>query len=209
MRIRGFDGIGLAARLAVALLAPATSLAISPERPAAPESEVARPSDTSEDAGGYGEVIVAPLVIGYTEEFLSTDLSRHRIQGADVLRMQRHFQEVVAQKLGDAYPVATDPGPRVAHLEAVLIDHVVDKREWFRPFQVTFRSAPRVRLAAFLRDSQTGAVVDRVGLSLGPQANRMMKDSQGFYWHFMRKVFDRLATRVRWSLEDGARAVSE
>jgi len=29
-----------------------------------------------------------------------------------------------------------------------------------------------------------------------------MKSSSGFYWEFMQKVFDRLATRVRWSLED-------
>jgi hypothetical protein len=210
MRTQDLERVGLAACLAVALLAPGTSLAISPEKPAAPKSEAVPPSNASEDVGGYAQVLVDPLSIGFTKDFLSNeDLHSQRIQGGDVLRVRRHYREAVAAKLGDAYPIAAEPGPRIVRLEAILIDHVLDKYEWLRPTKVTFRGAPRVRLVALLRDSQTGAVVDTVGLSLKPQPNRMMRDSPGFYWHFMRKVFDRLATRVRWSLEDGARAVSE
>ena len=105
--------------------------------------------------------------------------------------------------VASAFSVWPEPGPRVLRMDAFLIDHVLDKRDWLVPTRTVFRSAPRVRLIVFLRDSQSDELVDSVGLTLAPHGSRLMKDSPGFFWHYMRIVFDRIATRVRWALEDG------
>ena len=154
-------------------------------------------------------MLVAPLAIGYTRGFLSNDeLREFRIEGADLERIRRHYLEMVTAGLASAYPIASEPGPAVVRVDAILIDHVLDKRDWLSPTRLVFRGAPGVRLVAFLRDSQTGELVGRVGFDLQPRANRLMKESPGFYWHFMRRVFDRIATRLRWTLEDNARVPS-
>ena len=197
LRARGFGRISAIALLAIALLAPTMSLAF-------PYGSVARqPEGLSPGTGqsGYAQLLIDPLVVGYTREFLAThEMRDHRIGGQDLERIRRHYQEIVAVKLAEAYPIASLPGPGVIRVEAVLIDHVLDKRGWLAT-SVTFQSAPRIKLVAILRDSETGRLVDTVGLLLRPRANRLMKDSPGFYWDYMRKAFDRIATRIHWRLE--------
>jgi hypothetical protein len=148
--------------------------------------------------------VISSLEVGFTKEFLASgDQREHRIRGADVKRMQQHYQEVVSSKLATDYTISEAPGPGVVRLDAFLIDHVLDKRDWLAT-ESSFRSAPRVRVVVFLRDSRSDELVDTVGLTLGPRSSRLMKDSPGFYWHYMRRVFDRIATRVRWALENQA-----
>ena len=204
MRIRYFEHVCLSASLAIALLNPVSSWASEREIPATPESEIAHPSVSGTSSRSYGKVQIAPLTIGYTRGFLSNaKLREFQIAGADLERIRRYYLEIITDELATAYPIASEPGPAVVLVDAVLIDLVLDKRDWLLPTRLVFGGAPRFRLVAYLRDSQTGEVVGRVGFDLKPHANRLMKESPGFYWHFMRQVFDRIATRVRWALEDG------
>jgi hypothetical protein len=208
MRSRGFEYVCLSASVAIALVTTTKSLALDHEIPAA-AVEIASPRIESAGLSGYARVLIHPLSVQYTTEFQSKAALRdHRVEGRDLEEIRRHYREMVTAKLDDAYPIASKPGPRVLRLEAVLLDHVLDKREWLVPTRILFRGAPKVQLIVFLRDSQTGAIIGRVGLDLRPHADRLMKESPGFYWHFMRRVFDRIATRVRWALEDSAETPS-
>jgi hypothetical protein len=183
---------GLIAILALGLAAPAV----------AQETE---PTSTPEwTAGPSPQVIVHPLLVAYTDEFLAHQRRRkHQVTGRDLERMRRDYQRVLTEKLAAEFPVASEPGPRVVRVDAVLLNHELDKSDWLAT-KLVFGSGPGVRLVAYIRDSQTGAILDRVGITLRPRANRMMKESPGFYWHYMRRVFDRIATRVRWALEESA-----
>ena len=212
MRVRGLERIFLSALIeltAIGLIVPTASLAFG-EMPSRRHGDAvpdpARPPDASGTARqDYTRVLIGPLRIGFTKGFLAgDDLSEHRIQGPDVERINRHYREIITSKLASAYSISPEPGPQVVRLDALLIDHVVDKRDWLAPVRLNFRTAPRVRLIVFLRDSQSDELIDTVGLTLGPRGGRLMKDSPGFYWHYMRRVFDRIATRVLWSLEDAA-----
>ena len=212
MRVRGLERIfpsALIALTAIVLIAPTASLAFD-ETPSRRHGDAAPDHASPPDGSGmaqrrYARVLIGPLEVGFTKGFLaSDDLREHRIRGADVERIRRHYREVVTSKLASAYSIAPEPGPRVVRMDSFLIDHVLDKRDWLVPTRGSFRTAPRVRLIVFLRDSQSDELVETVGLTLGPRGGRLMMDSPGFYWHFMRRVFDRIATRVRWALEDGA-----
>ena len=205
MWVRGFERVCLSASVAIALLTPAISQASGQEIPVTQGSDGAPRSVSGASLGGYARVLVAPLELGYTKGFLASNKLRDfRFKGADLERIRRYYREIVTAKLASAYPIASEPGPAVVRVEALLIDPVLDKRDWLVPTRIVFRSAPRVRLIALLSDSQTGKNVGSVGFNVRPRGDRLMKESPGFYWHFMRRVFDRIATRVRWTLEDGA-----
>jgi hypothetical protein len=155
--------------------------------------------------GAQPQVIVHPLSVRYTPDFLAHKKHRkHQVTGRDLDRMRRHYQEVVTEKLAAGFVIASKPGPRVVRIDAVLVNHELDKGHWLVPTRIAFVGAPRVQLVAYVRNSETGEILDRVGLTLSPDPNRLMKASPGFYWHYMRRVFDRIGTRVRWALEDGA-----
>ena len=215
MRIRDLGRILQPALIAVAailIIAPGISPACDespsgPHRdavPGAPHRVAALGHPVSpRGARGYSSVLIGPLLVGFTEGFLANrDQREHRVQGADLERMERTYREAIGSNLAPEYAISEVPGPCVVRADAILIDHVLDKRDWLSPVQTSFRSAPRVRLVVFLRDSRSNEVVDTVGLTLPPRGSRLMKDSPGFYWHYMRLVFDRVATRVRWALED-------
>jgi hypothetical protein len=212
MRVRGLERICLSLLIgltAIALITPTASLAFG-EMPSRRHGDAVPDHASPPDASGmprqgYTRVLIGPLKIGFTKGFLAGDeRSEHRIRGADVERIDRYYREIVTSKLASAYSISPEPGSQVVRLDALLIDHVVDKRDWLAPVRLNFRTAPRVRLIVFLRDSLSEELIDTVGLTLGPRGGRLMKDSPGFYWHYMRRVFDRIATRVLWSLEDTA-----
>jgi hypothetical protein len=151
------------------------------------------------------QVIVHPLLVRYTSEFLAhKKLRKHQVVGRDLNRILRDYQEVVTANLASEFAIVSKPGARVLRIDTVLVNHELDKSDWLVPTRDFFRGAPGVQIVAYVRDSQTGEILDRVGLTLRPRSNRMMKSSPGFYRDYMRKVFDRIATRVRWALEDGA-----
>jgi len=202
----------LIAVAAILIIAPGISPACD-ETPSGPYSDAvpgiphrgAVPGHPGSPRGvrGYSSVLIGSLLVGFTEGFLANrDRRERRVQGADLERMERTYREVVGSKLAEEYAISEVPGPCVLRADALLIDHVLDKRDWLSPLQTSFHSAPRVRLVVFLRDSQSNQVIDTVGLTLAPHGDRLMKDSPGYYWHYMRLVFDRVATRVRWALED-------
>jgi hypothetical protein len=201
MMVHRCKQIGLIALLTVGLATPAASQGV-----ASAGRSGAQPTPAVESAiDARQQVIVHPLLVRYTPEFLAhTGRRKHQIKGRDLERIRRYYEEVVTAKLASEFSIASRPGPRVVRVDAVLVDHEIDKRDWLVPTRIAFRGAPRVQLVAYLRDSQTGEILDRVGMTLRPDPNRLMKESPGFYWHYMRRVFDRIGTRVRWALEDGA-----
>jgi hypothetical protein len=194
----------LIAVAAILIIAPGNSPA-SDETPSSSHSDAVPGHPASpRGAHGYSSVLIGPLLVGFTEGFLANRYQRERrVQGADLERMERTYREVVGSKLAPEYAISEEPGLGVVRVDALLIDHVLDKRDWLTPVVLSFRSAPEVRLVVFLRDSRSNELVDTVGLTLPPRSGRLMRDSPGFYWHYMRIVFDRIATRVRWALEDG------
>ena len=101
-----------------------------------------------------------------------------------------------------SWTIVKEAGPRVVRVDAVLVDLQIDKRGWLLPARETLRTAPRAQLVAYVRDSRTGEILGRVGIALRPQPNRLMQDSPGAYWRYMRRVFGRIGTRVRWAIED-------
>jgi len=215
MRIRDLGRI-----LQPALIAVAAILIIAPGISSASEETPSRPHRDAVPGGphrgavpghpvlprgarGYSSVLIGPLLVGFTEGFLADREQRERrVQAADLERLERTYREAVGSKLAPEYAISEVPGPGVVRADALLIDHVLDKRDWLAPAQTTFRSAPDVRLVVFLRDSRSNELIDTVGLALPPRSSRLMKDSPGSYWHYMGLVFDRIATRVRWALED-------
>lgn len=216
MRIRDLGRILQLALIAVAailVIAPGISLAsdeaasspdhhavpVDPHRDAVPDHPVA-----PRGARGYSSVQIGPLLLGFTEGFRANrEQGARRVRDADLERLERTYREAVGSKLAPEYAISEVPGPGVVRAEALLIDHVLDKSDWLAPATTTFRSAPDVRLVVFLRDSRSNEIVDTVGLTLPPRSGRLMVGSPGSYWHYMRLVFDRIATRVRWALEDG------
>jgi hypothetical protein len=202
--VRHFERVATSIFVGLAILIPTTSTAFESSDPATLHDEVSLPPASSPLTNSYQRVLIDPLDVEYTAKFLSDDDRRdYRIEGKDLERIRRHYVEVVTAKLMAEYPIASKPGPGVLRIDSVLLDPVLDKRDWLVPTRFVVRGAPRVELIALLRDSRTNEVVDFVGLVIRPHANRLMKDSPGFYWHFMRRIFDQIATRVRWSLEDG------
>ena len=194
----------LIAVAAIVVLAPGSAPA-SEETLSSPYPD-AVPDDpgSPRGAGGYASVQIGPLLVGFTEGFLANrDRYGRRVRGADLERMERSYQEAVGSNLGPEYAISEVAGPGVVRADALLIDHVLNKRDWLKPAKTTFRSAPGVQVVVFLRDSRSGELVDTVGLTLPPRSSRLMREGPGDYWHYMRLVFDRVATRVRWALEDG------
>jgi hypothetical protein len=203
----------LIAVVAILIIAPGISpasaeTASSPGRHAVPvdsrRDEVPDHPVAPRGARGYSSVQIGPLLLGFTEGFgADREQSARRVREADLERLERTYREAVGSKLAPEYAISQVPGPGVVRADAVLIDHVLDKRDWLAPGLTTFRSAPEVRVVVFLRDSRSDELVDTVGLTLPPRSGRLMVSSPGSYWHYMRLVFDRIATRVRWALEDG------
>ena len=194
----------LIAVVAILIVAPGISPA-SDETPSSPYRDAVPGYPVSpRGTRDYSSVLIGSLWVGFTEGFLSNrDQREHRVQGADLERMERTYREAVGSNLAAEYAISEVPGPGVLRADALLIDHVLDKRDWLA-VKTVFRSVPDVRLVVFLRDSRSNRVVDIVGLTLPPRSSRLMKDTPGFYWHYMRLVFDRVATRVRWALDDAA-----
>ena len=200
MRLGGLVRIGRFALLGIAALSAAPATAFELGTPATSTTEAA--SAFGSGPGGYERLLIEPLNVLYTAEFLLSDQGDLQFEDSDVERIRRYYRDVVTTQLA-AYPIALEPGPRVLRLDGALIDPVLDKRNWLVPTRFLFRVAPRLQLVVLLRDSRTDEIVDRVGLMVRPQANRLMQQSPGSYWHFMRRVLGRMATRVRWSLEQG------
>ena len=178
MRVRDLGRILQPALIAVAailIIAPGISPACD-ETPSGPYSDAvpgiphrgAVPGHPGSPRGvrGYSSVLIGSLLVGFTEGFLADrDRRERRVQGAALERMERTYREVVGSKLAEEYAISELPGPCVLRADALLIDHVLDKRDWLSPLQTSFHSAPRVRLVVFLRDSQSNQVIDTVGLA--------------------------------------------
>ena len=214
MRIRNLGRIlrpRLIAVVAILIIAPGISPA-SDETPSSPYRDAllgdphgdAIPGDPVSPRGtrDYSSVLIGSLWVGFTEGFLANrDQHERRVQGADLERMVRTYREAVGSNLAPGYAISEVPGRGVVRADALLIDHVLDKHDWLAPSKTSFRSAPDIRLVVLLRDSRSNRLLDTVGLTLPPRSSRLMVDSPGGYWHYMRLVFDRIATRVRWALE--------
>jgi hypothetical protein len=202
MGVRRLERMSIVVLLAFSLTTSAapqvlasTSRIDAPEKPAAVF-----------EFGPHTQVIVDPLVVGYTREFMANRKKRKLvIRGRELERIRRHYHEVIMEKLGSNFVIASQPGPRVVRVEAYLVNHEFAKHKW-RASTTAFRGAPRFHLAAYLRDSRTGLILDSAGMTLSPVAGRLMKESRGYYWQLMRSAFDQIATELRVTLEDGADA---
>jgi hypothetical protein len=179
------------------------ALPFASEAPATADVAEGFASAASSKSRPFSHVLIRPLRFEYTPEFLADDAhGKKRSRVEDLQRIQRYYYEIVEKKLTPDFERASVSGPGVALVEGVLVDFQIDKTDWSEPTQLTFRGAPEVQIVAYLHDSETGDAIDTIGLTFRPQPMRLMKSGTGFYWDFMRRVIDRLATRVRWSLED-------
>ena len=83
----------------------------------------------------------------------------------------------------------------------MLVDPVLDKSWWLKPGKSIYRGEVSHSLVVVLRDSETGSVLHRVKLPLRV-GTLGFEDSPINYWGYMRLIFDRIASRVRWALDD-------
>ncbi len=159
------------------------------------------------DWNRFRRILVHPLDVAYTPK---SGRVRHthypsELRPEDLERARRYFQRAFEKKMARSYPVTTDPGPDVLRVDAVLVDAAPDKSWWLRPGAVVLRGEAGVTLVVVLRDSETGAVLHRVNLPLRV-GSLGFEDSATNYWGYLRLIFDRVATRVRWALDDAPAA---
>ena len=155
------------------------------------------------DWSRFRRILVHPLNVAYTTEFKNAHHidRRSKLNPKDLERARRYFQRAFHKKLASNYPIATDPSPDVLRVDAVLVNPVLDKSWWLQPGKFILRGETSVNLVVVLRDSETGAPLHRVNLPLRV-GSLGFEDSPVNYWGYLRLVFDRVATRVRWALDD-------
>jgi hypothetical protein len=159
------------------------------------------------DWSRFHRILVHPLNVAYTTEFKNAHPTyrKSEISSKDLERARRDFQRAFHNKLARVHPLATDPGPDVLRVDAVLVNPVLNKSGWLQPGSKSlFRGETGVSLVVVLRDSETGAVLHRVKLPrrVGSPG---FENSPLNYWGNLRLIFDRVATRVRWALDDRSR----
>ncbi|MEM7283158.1 MAG: DUF3313 family protein [Pseudomonadota bacterium] len=152
------------------------------------------------DLSKYDQVLVDPLSIWY-----STPNNEEWTPDPKVLeRMRGHFWDALVHELEErgGYEIVRDPGPRVLHVHAEIVDlkicvsctaPVPDSRlQRYR-----FRLVPgQITLVAELRDSQTGEVLLRAADLERPHEEAL--DS----WEEVRVEFHRWARILRERLDD-------
>jgi hypothetical protein len=155
------------------------------------------------DWSRFRRILVHPLDVAYTTEFKNA----HRrgrpseFSSEDFERARRYFQRAFENRLARFYPITMDPGSDVLRVDAVLVNSTPDKSWWLLPGKTLYSGEARVSLVVVLRDSETGAVLHRVDLPLRV-GNPSFEESPLNYWGYLRLVFDRVATRVRYALDD-------
>ena len=161
------------------------------------------------DWSRFDRIMVHPINIAYTREFLNArpDDYESEFRTKDLARARRYFNRSFQNKLGRVYPIVADESPDVLRVDAVLVNPVLDKSWWLLPGKSIYRGATGVSLVVVLRDSETGAALHRVKLPLRV-GSLGFEDSALNYWGYLRLVFDRVASRVRWALDDAPRSVN-
>jgi hypothetical protein len=193
----------------VSLLLP-SSIGAEQTRPA-PDRDPRESGETLR-SGGYElqtdwsrfrRIMVHPIDIAYTTDFKN---ARHKdqpseISSEDLERVRRYFQRAFQKRLGRDYPITTDRGPDVLRVDAVLVNPVLDKSWWLQPGKSIYRGESGVSLVVVLRDSESGTPLHRVNLPLRV-GSLGFEDSALNYWSYIRLIFDRIAARVVWALDD-------
>ena len=160
-------------------------------------------TESQTDWSRFRRILVHPLNVAYTTKFKNTPHTGppSEFSSEDLERARRYFQRAFQNKLGRVYPIATNPSPDVLRVDAVLVNPVLDKSWWLRPGKSIYRGEASHSLVVVLRDSETGSVLHRVKLPLRV-GTLGFEDSPINYWGYMRLIFDRIASRVRWALDD-------
>jgi hypothetical protein len=211
MRARDSRAVIFSILFGVSLVLPSSIGAEEARR--ATDGAPREPGDTMRSGGHasqtdwsrFRRILVHPLDVAYTTEFKN---SRGRwrpseFSSKDSERARRYFQQAFQNRLARLYPITTDPGSDVLRIDAVLVNPAPEKSWWMLPGKRLFRGEARVSLVVVLRDSETGAVLHRVDLPLRVSAGRVgFEESALHYWGYLRLVFDRVATRVRYALDD-------
>jgi hypothetical protein len=162
--------------------------------------------DSDTDWSRFRRIMVHPIDVAYTTKFKQAhpDDPPSELSAEDLDRVRNYFQRAFEKQVARNYPITTDPSPDVLRVDAVLVDPVLDKSWWLRPGDSIYRGETRVSLVVVLRDSETGAVLHQVKLPLRI-GSLGFEDSALNYWGYIRLVFDRVAMRVRWTLDDAPR----
>jgi hypothetical protein len=155
------------------------------------------------DWSRFHRVLIHPIDVAYTTEFKEASLTDYpnEFGSKDLERARRYFQRAFQKRMSREYPIATTPGRDVLRVDAVLVNPVLDKTWWLKPGKSAYRGEASFSLVVVLRDSETGTPLHKVKLPMRV-GFLGFEDSAINYWGYLRLVFDRVATRVRWSLEE-------
>jgi hypothetical protein len=165
-------------------------------------------TDSTEPAGReYLAIQIEPLQLVHTIEVNEPadtvgDRATPNIKPDDLERIRRQFRSAFESELVDAFDVTSAPGPATLRLEAMLIGLELDRQKWLAPATRRFSTVDTVTLVVVVSDSASGEVQYRVAIKDGPVANHLQLESATLYWEHLRKLFRRLAIRVRWQLTD-------
>ena len=209
MRVRGSKSVIFSILFGVSLMLPSSVGADETQQ--APDWIYREPGhavqsgapETHTDWSRFRRILVHPVGVAYTTEFKKAGLTDYpnEFSSKDLERVRRYFQRAFQKQVARGYPIATEPGEDVLRIDAVLVNPVLDKTWWLLPGKEILRGETGVTLVVVLRDSETGAVLHRVDLPLRV-GSLGFQDSPVNYWGYIRLVFDRVASRVRWALDD-------
>jgi hypothetical protein len=208
--------MGLANSRAIVLLVSFALLMLLPASPEAEERGVPSGSNGDElgstrssskavphtDWSRFRRILIHPLEVAHTTNFeLGAPHHRSVFGPEEIERARRYFRWAFERLVAEHYPIVTRPGLDVLRVEAVLVDPVLDRGDWLQPGRSTWRRITKtVSLAVVLRDSENGALLHQI--ELGPLTDRLaVEEGPVQFWGGVRRVFDRAAMQVRWTLE--------
>ena len=172
-------------------------------------SQAADPSDPVQAklVQRYDRILIEPLQLIDAVETLETGDTADRqivssVEPKDVERAREQFSAAFNRELKEVFDVVLVPGTRTLRLDAMLIGLSIDRQAWLAPATRVFKTVDPVTLVIVIRDSVTGEVIQRLAIEDGPVANSLQLETASIFWEHIRKVFRRLAIRVRWLLAD-------
>lgn len=208
MEVTNSRAIILLASAAVLMLLPAPPGAEGRGTPSGSNADDLGSTESSSEAVPYTNwsrfrrILIPPLEVAYTTNF-ELDSPHHRsvFGPEEIERTRRDFQRAFERLVAGHYPIVTRPGPDVLRIEAILVNPVLDRRDWLQPGRSVWRRTTKtLSLAVVLRDSENGALLHEI--ELGPLTDRLaVEEGPVQFWGGVRRVFDLAALRVRWTLE--------
>jgi hypothetical protein len=208
MALTSFRAVVLPAWFAILMLLPTSRGAEETALPSASNAEELGSTEPSRATTPYTNwrrfrrTLIRPLAVAYTADFeLGSPHHRSVFGPEEIERTRRYFHRALERQVADHYPIVTRSGPDVLRIEAILVNPVLDRSDWLQPGRAIWRRTAEIfGLAVVLRDSENGALLHEI--ELGPLTSHLaVEEGPVRFWGRVRRVFDRAARRVRWTLE--------